>query len=252
MKSTQSVPARTVARHRLLVVSAVLLLLPLFAVSQGYHLPARTAAPTAPPTTAISSAAAQARRDQLAKIPELLADPDPNARMANMETILATNDATMIQAALRLAFRSDDASLRSLAFRAYIANLKGVTFDILISDKVKSLYEAAQDDPRRQNEFYSIYSYIRKLEQLGFRDHLVFQRYNSTESTGTLVDARRENDPAEFAISGDRLSARVREAWGGYCNIEFRPSNDMTLQGTMSCEEYNGPFPKFTITAPLF
>jgi hypothetical protein len=252
MKSTQAVISRTVFRHRLILVSALLLVAPLFADSQSARRPAATTTSATPSGTALSAATAQARRDQLAKIPELLADPDPNARIASMEAILDTNDATMIQLALRLAFQSDDANLRSLAMRAYIASAKELTFDILVPDTVKSQYDAVQFDSRSKDEFFRSYSYMQKLEQLGFRDHLVFQRYSRTESTGTLVDAKMESDPAVFAISGDRLSVRVHEGWNGYCYIDFRPSNNMTLQGTMSCEEHNGSFPKFVITSQLF
>jgi len=241
----------TTNRCQILLASAFLLLSSLVAGAQYTRpQPAPAARPT-PPAAPISTAAAQARRDQLAKIPELLADPDPNMRIANMEAILATNDSTMIQVALRLAFQSDDVNLRSLAMRAYIASAKELTFDILVPDNIKSQYDAVQFDSRSKDQFFSTYRYMQKLEQLGFRDHLVFQRYSRTDSTGTLVDARRQNDPAVFTISGDRLSVRVMEGWAGYCTVDFRPSNNM-LQGTMLCEEYAGSFPKLIITSPLF
>jgi len=245
----QALISHTLRCHRLLLLSALVLVTPFLAGSQTTR---HAAGPSAPAASTVSTEAAQARRDQLAKIPELLADPDPNARIANMEGILATNDSTMIQVALRLAFQSDDVNLRSLAMRAYIASVKELTFDIAVPDAVKSQYDAVQFDPRSKDEFFRSYSYMQKLEQLGFRDHLVFQRYSRTESTGTLVDARMNSDPAVFSISGDRLSVRVHEGWNGFCYIDFRPSNNMTLQGTMSCEEHSGSFPKFIITSQLF
>lgn len=240
-----------IRRNNILLASALLLFSPLCAVSQGYHPAARTTAPTALPTTALSTAAAQARRDQLAKIPELLADPDPNARVANMEAILATNDATMIQLALRLAFKSDDANLRSSAMRAYIANLKGISFDILLPAGMSRQYEAVQGDQHGTEELFKTYPYVRFLAGAGLKIHLTFTRYNSSESTGDL-QVLGHGTTYPFTISGDRLSVNVDPGWS-LCNLEFRPSNDMTLSGIMTCQNHNSDyFPKLGISAPLF
>ncbi len=54
----------------------------------------------------------------MARVSEVLSDPDPNARAAGLEAILDSGDATRIQMALRLAFQSDDSNLRALALRA--------------------------------------------------------------------------------------------------------------------------------------
>jgi hypothetical protein len=234
--------SRTAPRYPLLLVSALLLVSPPLAVS-------RNAAHLAPPTKLLFQAAGQARRDQLARIPELLADPDPNARTANMEAILKTNDATMIQMALRLAFQSDDANLRSLAMRAYIANLKELTFDIVLPAQVEQQYEAVQDAPQKSAEFLKTYPYVGALVQLGFKVHLKFLRYNSSEPTGDVQTT--SGAPVPFTISGDRLSARVPVS--GWCYIDFRPSNNMTLLGTMNCEQ-NGVFrfPRLGLSAPIF
>jgi hypothetical protein len=250
MKNTRVVISHVFSRQRLLLVGTLLLLSPFFASSQTSS---RQAAPAVAPTRPLSTAAAQARRDQLAKIPELLADPDPNQRLANMEAILDTNDSIMIQLALRAAFQSDDVNLRSLAMRAYIASAKELTFDLLVPGTVKSQFDAVQFDPRGKSEFFNTYSYMSLLENVGFKDHLVFQRYSRTDSTGTLFDASHMNDPNVFNVSGDRLTVRVRENWNGICYLDFRPMNDMTLQGTMSCEPGGGrPFPKLMITSPIF
>lgn len=232
--------------NQCVLVSALFLASPLLAVSQN----APRSAPSAPPAQPLSTAAAQARRDQLARIPELLADPDPNARVANMEAILNTNDATMIQLALRLAFQSDDANLRSLAMRAYIANLKELTFDILLPDEVARQYEAVQNDPRKVAEFYKAYPYVQSLANSGFKAQLTFPGYSRSESTGDIQGGTPGRAP--FTISGDRLSAKVGLPWGG-CYLDFKPSNEMTLRGTMACSA-NGyiQYPKLGISAPIF
>lgn len=249
MQRTKATITRKIYRHRCLPVSAFLIFSALFAASQNTRRPVASTAPT---TNPLSGSAAQARRDQLAKIPELLADPDPNARVANMEGILNTNDATMIQTALRLAFRSDDANLRSLALRAYIANMKELTFDVLVPAQVERQYEAVQDDPSKRDAFFKSYNYIRYLESAGFKAKLVFIRYNSTDSTGAVRDSTRDMDSNVFTISGDRLTTKVRTRFSLACYFDIRPSNDMTLHGTMACEDNNGPFPRLGISAPIF
>jgi hypothetical protein len=250
MKNTQAVLSRTVARHRLLLACTFLLfsLSPFLAVSQSARRRVATTTPVTATSTPLSAAAAQARRDQLAKLPELLADPDPNARIANMEAILDTNDATMIQLVLRLAFQSDDANLRSLAFRAYIARLKEVTLDIHLPAKVEREYEAIQDDPHKTAELIEKYSYMSPVASSGFKLHLTFTRYNSTESTGELKAPNNLLDP--FTISGDRLSVTIGWGQGMSCYLDFRPSNDMTLRGSMACNDRN--FPKMGISSPIF
>jgi hypothetical protein len=54
----------------------------------------------------------------------MLSDPDPNARLSYMEGIVASGDQTKVQAALRIAFHSDDPNMHSLGVRAYIAHFK--------------------------------------------------------------------------------------------------------------------------------
>jgi hypothetical protein len=126
-----------------------------------------------------------------------------------------------------------------------------LTFDIVVPAPFESQYESAQADPDKKQELLKRYNFLSVLERAGFREHLDLVRYTSTDSTGTIQDPKLKI-PCPFAISGDRLSTRVQVSWGGFCNIEFRPSNDMTLRGTMDCEEYYGTFPRLGITAPIF
>ena len=246
--------SHTVPCHRLVQLSALLLLSPLIASPQTTK---RQPAP--PATTAASTtAAAQARRDQLAKIPELLADPDPNQRIANLEAILDSNDSTMIQIALRLAFQSDDANLRSLAMRAYIAGTNELTLDVTVPDQISSQYEAAQNDPDKNKiaSFRRTYHYMECLERIGFKVHLTFPNYSTKSSSGVVQDPKWKNFGGTFTVSGDRLSANVGIGFSNEvvsCNFEFRPSNDMTLRGTMRCSQSGGNFfPALAISAPIF
>jgi hypothetical protein len=226
------------------VASALLFLSTLSAIAQSARQPAP------PPAAPFSAASAQARRDQLARIPELIGDPDPNARMANLETILNTHDSIMIQTALRLAFRSDDADLRALAMRAYIETLKEVTFDIILPEEWAQQYETVKFDQRGKDQLFRTYPALGSAEHIGFKIQLSFNSYNRLQSSGEVKVIDR---PAVFTITGDRLSFKSSMPSFTDCYFEFRPSNTITFQGKMSCTT-NGSwyFPPSTISARLF
>jgi len=143
-------------------------------------------------------------------------------------------------------------NLRSLAFRAYIANVKELTLDVLLPAQIARQYEAVQGDSDRDSSFRRTYRFMEYVERNGLQAHLVIAKYRAEDSTGTIQDAG-QGAPAQFTISGDRLIARVSGFAGEMCNYDFRPSSDMTLHGTMSCEAMGDTyFPKLGLTARIF
>jgi hypothetical protein len=158
----------------------------------------------------------------------------------------------MVQTALRLAFRSDDADLRALAMRAYIETLKEVTFDIILPDEWAQQYDAVKYDQRSKDQLFNSHPAIRSAEQSSFRFHLSFNAYNRLLSSGEVNVSG--NDHIIFTITGDRLSFKTRlPGYAATCYYEFRPAVDMTFHGKMNCER-NGDwyFPPSTISARLF
>ena len=91
----------------------------------------------------------ESRQAEFAKVQELFADPDPNMRLANMEQIVNSGDATKFDLALSLAFHSDDQSMRALGMRAYIASLHGLTFDMQLPPQTQRQYDEAQGDTEK-------------------------------------------------------------------------------------------------------
>jgi hypothetical protein len=172
---------RQALNRTFLFLTLLVIVFPTYSSSQTGN---RSVVSSGPAATPFSAVGAQARRDQLAKIPELIGDPDPNARMANLETILNTHDSIMVQTALRLAFRSDDANLRALAMRAYIETVKEVTFEIAPPSQWTQQYEAIRDDQRSKDQFFNTHPGMRSAEHASFRFHLSFNAYNRLQSSG--------------------------------------------------------------------
>ncbi len=184
------------------------------------------------------------RRDQIAKVQEMLADPDPMMRLANMESIVNSGDLLKLQVALRTALSSDDAALRGLAMRAYLATRKEITFDIVLPAPIQKQVDAAQFDQTALQELSRKYDFLRFVLAQSSRFHLTFDDYSFNQDVGTLESARK----ASFSITGDKLSTLVPLIGLGTCYVDFKPTRNLTFEGTMAC----GPWPKLAISAPIF
>lgn len=182
----------------------------------------------------------QERRDQLAKVQEMLADPDPLLRLANMEAIVASGDALKIRIAIRTAFASDDTELRGLALRAYLATHKEITFDVLLPPAAQKQYDATSPD--KVQEIYRQYPFLERLYGAAFRFRLMLTDYTLGQDGGTL----QSGNEGHFTITGERFSTFVGVRDIGSCYVDFWPGRKQTLDGTLAC----GSWPKLAITAP--
>ncbi len=225
------------------------------AISYAPWMAAQTSAPRPPPKSS------QARQEELAKVQEMLSDPDPNARLANMEDIVNSGDPTRLQLALRIVFHSDDQNMRALGVRAYIATLHEITFEIQLPAQTQRQYDEAQGDEDKMNLLLKQYPYLNVFASIGFRIRVIFSKYDITKSGGVLIDpsAPKFDGPGEFTISGDRVSGTVFVRWGGFgdtlCSLDFRPTTDMHLKGAFSCGASvtnRIMVPRLSISAPIF
>jgi hypothetical protein len=174
-----------------------------------------------------------------------------------MEAILATHDATRIQVAERLGFRSDDPNLRSLALRAYLENVKKISFAIELPPAVQAQADAAQSDPDLLKAFNNKFPYTAALATSANAITIYITKYSATGTTGTLSSFPGGGSPADFSVTGDRFSSAAFNPSPSiptsFCTIEFRPSADLTFRGTLSCQA-NGRyiFPKLAVSSPIF
>ena len=192
-----------------------------------------------------------ARRDELAKVQELLGDPDPLMRLSNMEAIVNSGDGLRIQIALRTALSGDDPALRGLATRAYIATTQQVDFDIKLPPAIQKQYDAAEGDQSKLAPILRNVE-VREASAAGFHFRLVFKDYTISQSSGTVA---AEGADAKFTVSGERFFTHIPTRFGGLgtiCDVEFRPSRDLLLDGTLWCASFGTASPKLIISAAMF
>jgi hypothetical protein len=197
----------------------------------------------------------EARRAELAQVQELLADPDPNLRLANMEAIVNSHDTTKLQLALRIVFHSDDPNMRALGVRAYIASLNDITFDVQFPAAVQHQYEEAQGDEDRMNALIKQHPYVGGFISSGLRLRLIFSKYDMTKNTGVLADAKVVSVPGAFTVSGDRVTGSFTSALNTLgiapCSVDFRPTTEASLRGSLVCD-LRSLIPRLSISAPIF
>lgn len=211
--------------------------LPAFCLLLISAFPERALAQTAPSSP-------QERRDQMAKVQEMLADPDPLLRLANMESIVNSGDSLRLQVALRAALSSDDADLRGLAMRAFLATRKEVVFDIVLPPPMQKQVDDARFDRSALQDLEKRFSFLPGLLGFASKFQLRFKDYAFSQDRGTVESANAAN----FSITGDKFSTLVSINNYSGCYIDFVPSRRLTFEGTMAC----GSWPKLSISAPIF
>jgi len=200
----------------------------------------------AQPSTVTSSA--QARRDELAKVGEMMADPDRLMRLAYLEEIVESGDANRIDIAVKIAVSSDDPQLRGVAMRAYFASQKQIAFDVKLPPQVQKKYDAADEDKKKIDELIVQYPYIQFVRAAGFKIRLQFKEFDFKKGQGVMSGGW---DVADFTISGDKLSVRILTVNRSWCELELRPSKALMLEGPLICQ-LGYETPKLQISAPLF
>jgi hypothetical protein len=186
----------------------------------------------------------EARRDEIAKVAEMLADPDPLMRLTNMEAIVKSGDTLKLQVALRIALTGEDEDLRGLALRAYLASRKEITFEVTLPSNIRAQLDASRSDPIAERAFRAKYPYVVYLAQYAERFQLTFPDYAFAQDHGT---AHSFPNTGEFAITGERLAVKLRLNNWGECYVDFSPKGQV-FSGTLAC----GSWPQLAITAPSF
>jgi hypothetical protein len=242
-------------------VGAVVVLLLLGAVTEECvaQTARRATVPPAPAPVAHRDdpAAIAARRDDLAKVKEMLSDRDPLMRLANLEAIINSGDALRIQVALRFAFQTDDADLHALAMRAYVASHKQIQLNIHLPDPVQKQFDEAMADPEKYKLFFdqpgNQHYFVQQLATQGFKVQYRFSKYDVSNTTGTIQDTTYNGEDylSVFTISGDRLTASVRNVGFDTCRVEVRPVGGM-FTGSIGCAFFGRPSPRLEVSGAVF
>ena len=202
-------------------------------------------------------ASVQERHEQLAKLKEALADPDPLSRLASMEAAVASADATEINLAVRIALASDDPQMRGLAMRVWVGSLKQLTVDVILpadiqKDVDKDAFQLGKKDEKTsQPRWLALWS-GRSLEvSFVFSDTDVAKGSGSLMTLPTCCGIR----PVEFAISGTQLFVTAPVLFPSVnpvdCHFRMEPATNLTVTGNVSCN-FEGASPKLPITGPMF
>jgi hypothetical protein len=184
----------------------------------------------------------ESRRDEIAKVQEMLADPDPLMRLTNMESIVKSGDTLKLQIALPIAFTGDDKDLRGLALRAYLASRKEITFEVALPSNVQAQLDASRSDPIAERAFGTKYPFVSFIARYANRFQLSFPDYAFAQDRGTAYSA---SQTGAFTITGDRLAVKLLLNGWGECYVDFSPKGQV-FSGTLAC----GSWPQLAITAP--
>jgi len=197
------------------------------------------------------------RRDELARVQELINDADPLMRIANFEEIAAEGDAAKLQIAIKVALTGNDRTLRGLAFRAYLAGVQRFQADLMIDANLQKQYDAAKSAGERQlRELNDRVRYLgRFVENTAMKADFQVSEFDMKKGRGKarinwFGNGRRD---FEFQINGDRLIAVFgvdSVASPDDCPIELRPTNDLQIAGQFICK--NTGFGTVKVTAPMF
>ena len=230
-------------------VHAIFCLIGILAIAASVVVPGQAQAPTD------KMKSVQARHDDLMKVQEALADPDPLTRLATMEAAVASGDATKISVAMRIAFSSDDPAMRDFAMRVWVAGLKRLTLDVVMPADLQKTVDAAMTDANQSAE-------LAKIKWLGFWSNRAFQvsfafsSYDVVKNSGkvySLPDFTEANQ-TDFSIIGSQLQiVAAVSSPGSYpiqCSFRLSPSAKLSLEGTVSCP-YGGPSPKLLVNGPM-
>ena len=194
------------------------------------------------------------RREELAKVKESLADPDPLARLASMEAVVASGDATASALAVRTAFASDDPQLRNLAMRTWVAGLKRLTVDILLPSDLQAKVDQAILDPKRDDGLFTSNKWLSAWATKSFQCSLGFTDIDLERNTGKVFSGTDEHGATIFTITGTQVFLTVTMYFATMrplsCVFRLSPSTSMTLQGTVSCD-FGFPSPKLSVSAPM-
>lgn len=191
------------------------------------------------------------RREELAQVRERMGDPDPLMRLAYLEELAASQDQTAILLALRYALASDDAELRAMALRLYVANTKSLDLKVLPAQELRQLATDPQANKDVDKRLLTLLAagYLRfRVADFNFKD-ASFKIYamdglNAPNDTYAGPGQVR-GVTVSFSTKVSGLHRQPR------CTISLQPTADLELAGEAACET-GLQHPTIPVSMPMF
>lgn len=187
----------------------------------------------------------QARAGALQTWREQCADPDPDMRLAYLESAIASNDTSIQRICIRLALQSDNADIRNLGLRAALVSVPQITFVTTMPRSFENdLKHAAGDDKKLSNiknsQGYRLYEGVRG-GLIMCSEKVEFERNNFIWNSLASNSEVRSDFTGKAVIIGSRINWTGRVfgiAGTGYnCTINVGVTSDAKLKGVLDCRD---------------
>lgn len=205
-------------------------------------------------TSAPAPRSAEERAAQLREVVGLVTTPDRELNIANFEQIMESNDLRRIETAIRTLISSDDPALRGIAMRGYLSVTRNLVMDVVLSPNETRVLEEAKREPRGIRALRSPYKHLMVLADRQLKVGFRFETSSVKDSRGKVSPDDRVDEKVEYIARGDKITFRMQPlgSWSFKCDIELKPTSQITVEGMMSCSnpEY---FPNpIKLTAPMY
>lgn len=214
---------------------------------------AQRSADPAPVAQDSKSLSVEDRAQQLKAVAARVTSPDRDLNIANFEQIMESGDARRIEIAIRTLVASDDAVLRGMAMRGYIAVTRELILEAVLSQADMTTLTAARAQQNGINSLKSPNLHLREMSAVGFKFPIAFEITSIKEPRGKVFLRSGNNNNAVYSVRGERITFGLAAAPGWHrCEFDLAPRKDATIAGTITC-----PHPSFmgrpiAVVAPMF
>jgi hypothetical protein len=200
----------------------------------------------------------EARAGELRAVVGKVTTPDRELNVANLEAIVTEGDVSKSQLAIRTALSGEDALLRSVAMRAYLASTKTIVVETLLPPDGIRVRDQTLARGERLTALRGPLEYISYLGGNQYRIHLYFGDVDVRTGRGfvSLDPKLQPQFRVELATRGERVTFRLPVRFVSHrqpvlCGFDLQASKDFQIIGSMACQDGAFPAP-IRLTSPMF
>lgn len=197
----------------------------------------------------------QERAGELVQWREHCNDPDPDLRLAYIESAVSTGDVSIKRICVRNAAESDNSDIRNLGLRAAIASLNQITFSVEMPRMLQdALKKAGNKDGLKDSRLVSIYE---RYELVKNGIPMVIEDASVPSSTSTwfpLTDRGKKDErfKGTATIRGDQIVWVGQIALGGGSSSEATINVKLDRGGELKGSFQYHDSPIFPVDARLW